>query len=280
MPAIIHKLKRPHSSLLAYLTHLLSPILQFGIVAHDFPTTITFRKYNEGKSLLKLWLVVHQNERETKDTGWLSRKEFKSLLDPHKNGLIVNQNAIFTLISCGSTTNIVRQFEAIKCLPYLKPHLQRALFTSCITNASKPGPTTKPRSLPMDIWRSLSKSHNSYQLSSISQVLTGSCRENVCLVQGPPGTGKSSTIVGLVSALLSGKAPLPRQRQSGCLIHPGKTMGATFAEPQARNRILVCAATNQAVDTLAWKIKQGSREFCFSFVMCHWLRTPWLQLSN
>ena len=35
-------------------------------------------------------------------------------------------------------------------------------------------------------------------------------------------------------------------------------MGATYAEPQARNRILVCVATNQAVDSLAWKNKQGS----------------------
>jgi len=231
---------------------------KFGIVAHDFPTTITFRKYNDGKSLLKLWLAVHQNERDTKETGWLSRKDFSKLLDPHRNGIEVKENAIFTLISCGSTTNIVRQFEAIKCLPHLKPHLQKALFTSYITNSAKAASTTKPRSLPMDIWRSLSNSHNSYQLSSISQVLTGGCRDNICLVMGPPGTGKSSTIVGLVSALLSGKAPLPKQRQSGCLIHPGKTMGATFTEPHARNRILVCATTNQAVDSLAWKIKQGS----------------------
>ncbi|EJK55375.1 hypothetical protein THAOC_24898, partial [Thalassiosira oceanica] len=76
----------------------------------------------------------------------------------------------------------------------------------------------------------------------------------------PPGTGKSSTIVGLVSALLSGKAPLPRQRQSGCIIHPGKTMGATVSgkTAAARNRILVCAATNQAVDGLAWRIRSGS----------------------
>lgn len=212
----------------------------------------------KGKHFLKLWLIVHPNEQDTKQTGWLSQKDFKTLLDPHKNGLIVRENAIFTLISCGSTTNIVRQFEAIKCLPYLKPHLQRALFTSYITDSSKPAATFKPRSLPMDIWRYLKTSHNSYQLSSISRVLTGSCRENVCLVQGPPGTGKSSTIVGLVSALLSGKAPLPKHRQSGCLIHSGKTMGATLTEPLARNRILVCAATNQAVDSLAWKIKQGS----------------------
>lgn len=35
-------------------------------------------------------------------------------------------------------------------------------------------------------------------------------------------------------------------------------MGVSQTQPQARNRILVCAATNIAVDTIAWKIKQGS----------------------
>jgi len=35
-------------------------------------------------------------------------------------------------------------------------------------------------------------------------------------------------------------------------------MGVSHSERQARNRILVCAATNIAVDTIAWKIKQGS----------------------
>jgi len=252
---------------------------KFGVVAHDFPTTITFRKYNEGKAFLKLWLVVHPNERDTKQTGWLSQNEFKKLLDPHKNGLVVKQNANCTLMSCGSTTNIVRQFEAIKCLPYLKPHLQKALFTSYVSDTSNlASSSTKPRSLPIDIWRHLSNSHNSLQLSSISLVLTGSCRNNICLLHGPPGTGKSSTIVGLVSALLSGKAPLPNQRQSGCLIHPGKTMGATYAEPQARNRILVCAATNQAVDSLAWKIKQGSlgpSGKVGDFVMARFGSLPW-----
>jgi len=246
---------------------------KFGIVAHDFPTTASFRTFNEGKAFMnegkafmKLWLIVHPNERDTKQKGWLSQNDFKKLLDPQKNGLVVKHNLNFTMISIGSTTNIIRQYEAIKSLPYLKPHLQKALFTSYITDSSKPAATTKPRSLPVDIWKSLTNSHNSYQLSSISRVLTGSCRENLCLVQGPPGTGKSSTIAGLVSALLSGKAPLPKQRQHGCVIHnpgcviqnPGKTMGATFTKPQARNRILVCAATNQAVDSLAWKIKQGS----------------------
>lgn len=162
---------------------------QFGIVAHDFPTTMSFRTYNEGKSLLKLWLVVHQTEQNTNDTGWLSRTDFRELLDPHQNDLAVKHNAILTLISCGSTTNVVRQFEAIKCLPYLKPHLQRALFSTYNTSVPTSTTNTKPRSLPIDVWHHLKSSHNSYQLSAISKLLAGSCRENVCLVQGPPGTG-------------------------------------------------------------------------------------------
>jgi hypothetical protein len=72
------------------------------------------------------------------------------------------------------------------------------------------------------------------------------------------GTGKSSTVTGIVSALISGKAPLPGQKQSSCLIHAGKTLGAALPEANARNRILICATSNQAVDSLAWKIKTQS----------------------
>ena len=154
---------------------------QFGLVAHDFPTTISFRQYNEGRALLKLLLVVHPNEQDTKETGWLSQKDLKALLDPHKKGLEVAK-VHFTLMSCGSTTNVVRQFEAIKCLPYLKPHIRKALLTSHVTEAPKRARPRKPHSLPKDIWSSLVDSHNEDQLLSISQVLTGSCRDNVWYV--------------------------------------------------------------------------------------------------
>ncbi|KAL7464074.1 hypothetical protein ACHAXS_004410, partial [Conticribra weissflogii] len=155
--------------------------------------------------------------------------------------------------SVGSTTNILLDnYKAIKALPCLKPHLQNALFTSRLTiNEKQPTSKARPTSVPADIWSSLQRSHNSYHSSAPYPISL--------LIQGPPGTGKSSTIVGLVTALLSGKAPLPGQRQLGCLIHAGKSMGVSLSEPQARNRIQVCATTNQAVDTtLAWKIRQGS----------------------
>lgn len=65
--------------------------------------------------------------------------------------------------------------------------------------------------------------------------------------------------MGLVSALLSGKAPIPgSKRSTSCVIHPGKTLGATLQESNVQNRILVCCITNQAVDSLAWKIKNQS----------------------
>jgi hypothetical protein len=150
---------------------------KFGIVAHDFPTTFSFRTYNESNAFLRLWLVVHENVHQTKQTGWLSKVDFKKLL--------IRDEIILTLMSCGSTTNVVRQFEAIQSLPFLSLHLQKAVFTSFTAKTSKSTTTTKPRSLPLDIWRHLTNSHNALQLKSISNVLTGSCRENVCLIQGP-----------------------------------------------------------------------------------------------
>ena len=103
----------------SFTAYLMIPDTSFqcGIIAHDFPTTITFGNLCEGRSqesLLKLWLVVTDNEEETKGTGWLSRADFKKLLVPHRNGLIVNSTATFMTISCGSTTNI-----GDKCLLYV-----------------------------------------------------------------------------------------------------------------------------------------------------------------
>lgn len=60
-------------------------------------------------------------------------------------------------------------------------------------------------------------------------------------------------------------------------------MGVSHAEPQARNRILVCAATNQAVDTIAWKIKQGSigpSGKVGDFTMCRFGSLPWEQVRD
>ena len=82
----------------------------------------------------------------------------------------------------------------------MKPHLQRAIFASQMEETSISVSTNKPLSLPSTTWTSL-RNHNPLQLTSIGRVMRH--KESIHLVQGPPGTGKSSTIVGLVTALVS-----------------------------------------------------------------------------
>lgn len=96
---------------------------KFGIVGHDFPTTISFRTYSDSSAILKLFVCVDEtltgDAEEEGKTGWLSKHDFRALFDPHKLGM-PDQNTTLTLMSVGSTTNIVRQFEAISSIPHLK----------------------------------------------------------------------------------------------------------------------------------------------------------------
>jgi len=96
---------------------------KLGIVAHDFPTTASFRSNREGGagSTLRLWITVRgggseekKDGRDDENTGWLTRRDLGELLDRHKKGLVVRDKCDFVVMSCGSTTNIVRQFEAVK----------------------------------------------------------------------------------------------------------------------------------------------------------------------
>ena len=103
---------------------------KMGIVGHDFPTTITFRSFSESNSILKLFVCVDETLKSGDSstegaggrTGWLSKDEFRALYDPHKFG-VPHPNAVLTLMSVGSTTNIVRQFEAIASIGHLKRKL-------------------------------------------------------------------------------------------------------------------------------------------------------------
>ena len=71
------------------------------------------------------------------------------------------------------------------------------------------------------------------------------------------GTGKSTTIVGLVSALVNGTCPSPGKKAKGAKICVGSSIPGA-AKLTASSRILVCAPSNTAVDELAWRLhKEG-----------------------
>lgn len=175
-----------------YAIHFaLWPTTKFGIVAHDFPTSVSFmRSRRDNTATLKVWVCVVEDDYHAKNTGWITRREFRLLLDPYRtsNPLQIKQDIQASLLSVGSTINIVRQFEAMKSLPHLKPHLQAAIFTPQLKlkspSATEPN-AKRPPSVPLDIWQSLKRTNNPYQLKSISDLLSGSCHENISLIQGP-----------------------------------------------------------------------------------------------
>uniref|UniRef100_A0A8C4W2S5 Senataxin n=2 Tax=Gopherus evgoodei TaxID=1825980 RepID=A0A8C4W2S5_9SAUR len=71
----------------------------------------------------------------------------------------------------------------------------------------------------------------------------------ICLIHGPPGTGKSKTIVGLLYRILTERSGNENQTQN---------LNAKIK----RNRVLVCAPSNAAVDELMKKIILEFKEKC------------------
>src|ERR1700721_3295608 len=67
----------------------------------------------------------------------------------------------------------------------------------------------------------------------------------------PPGTGKTSTICGLVDAILAARS------QPAVAVHAGRN--GVPSDKGIAKKILVCAPSNAAIDELAYRLKKGSR---------------------
>ncbi|RLV91828.1 Helicase SEN1 [Spathaspora sp. JA1] len=80
---------------------------------------------------------------------------------------------------------------------------------------------------------------------SQAKAILGTCTSDrgFSLIQGPPGTGKTKTILGIVGYSLSQK------QNAKSLDIPG--------ESGSKNKILICAPSNAAVDELVIRLKQG-----------------------
>lgn len=95
----------------------------------------------------------------------------------------------------GNKKDVMRQYEALKSLDYIKPNLKKAIFCDAkdgfaqkpsISTSLPPSPT-KPSSVIAQVWDIISKQTNAYQLSAIENIMSGKAKENITLLQGPPG---------------------------------------------------------------------------------------------
>lgn len=226
---------------------------------------------NNSQKLFRLWVTASKGSCGR--TGWLAQSDVPKLIP---GGGVMPQSVHVMYI--GSATNIIRQYEGMKSLAFVNSHLQRAVFCENLTRKSNPINTSKnqtasktevekPSTVPHFVWHATKSCLNHVQLHAISKIMEGKSKENISLIQGPPGTGKTVTICHLVSFLLNGACPKPGSKMSGVKIHVGRSISSVavgngeksdLKHNRASNRVLVCAASNAAVDELAWKIHKFS----------------------
>lgn len=112
---------------------------KFGIVAHDFPTSMSFRKYSDSSSILKVWITVTDNDNDVDNTGWLSRKEFHRLLNRNerRSALVVDNNVTLTLmVSNERGDRLLFHFQIISWPNRHVLHIQRVIHFLCPRNKS------------------------------------------------------------------------------------------------------------------------------------------------
>ena len=174
-------------------------IVCIGMVGPRDEHTTTYlkdqRHMDAPKASVRLWITASKNSCD--GTGWLAQPDVPAVVP---GGGIESERAYIMYI--GSASDIMRQYEGMKSLSFVKDHLQRAVF--CSGDAGKrnrtasmdsvgateagesPTPTlSKPSTIPDYVWRQISGSLNQVQLRSIHRIMEGKSRENVALLQGP-----------------------------------------------------------------------------------------------
>ena len=147
------------------------------------------------KASVRLWITASKNPCD--GTGWLAQSDVPAVIP---GGGIESERAYIMYI--GSASDIMRQYEGMKSLSFVKDHLQRAVFCSGdagkrnrtasmdsvgAIEAGEPSTSTlsKPATIPDYVWRQIGDSLNQVQLRSIHRIMEGKSRENVALLQGP-----------------------------------------------------------------------------------------------
>ncbi|XP_056394368.1 probable helicase senataxin [Hyla sarda] len=164
-----------------------------------------------------------------------------------RGNLSAFRNGHVQCVIIGSFITTLRQYKALL-------QLQRnMLFRSFVhPNPTDFMPNNNAENNPISSILNL-KEYNSGQIVAIEKAFAMVTQPprvpKICLIHGPPGTGKSKTIVGLLYRILMEK------RNSNVPVQ-------NFNAKNKRNRVLVCAPSNAALDDLMKKIILEFKEKC------------------
>ncbi|XP_037401751.1 probable helicase senataxin isoform X2 [Pygocentrus nattereri] len=142
----------------------------------------------------------------------------------------------------GSLISTVREFRALCLLRsgiMARPHILLTPHVSVFTPSQEGLPDLDMPEYNVDQTKAIS--------CGVSMVRRQQKNAKILLINGPPGTGKSKTIVGLLQRLFSDHS------ESAAVNHPRKSR---------RMRVLLCAPSNAAVDSLMKKVIPVFKEKC------------------
>lgn len=213
----------------------------FGHVKEVIKTRLEDYKFNENEHVQRDAII---DKKKSKDIKYWVRYTIRTkarLDDSDKRKLVVGNKPIIVRFLARIKPDL-RKAQAMLDLPRSK------LFTSIVSpslrtlavrtaNAGALHPNIKDLSQFAGL--------NDIQRRVVVGV-TRSCLEDptepkVCLVQGPPGTGKSTTIIGILLQLISARLSATENLESR-------------KDRHRVPRVLVCAPSNAAVDTLTLKL--------------------------
>ncbi|KAK8861338.1 hypothetical protein IAR55_002157 [Kwoniella newhampshirensis] len=130
-----------------------------------------------------------------------------------------------------SLSTAIREFAALKGLPYYEPSLLRDVLTG------------RSAVMPQLALNDIEEAIKSYQVNEPqAKAILGAMHVNgFALIQGPPGTGKTKTISGLVGKWMSDRR-LPM---------------SVDGQPPVKPKLLVCAPSNAAIDEVVKRLILG-----------------------
>lgn len=97
------------------------------------------------------------------------------------------------------------------------------------------------------------KSNYNLNSSQATAIVNTVAKEGFSLIQGPPGTGKTKTILGVIGYFLSTRNSLP----SNVIQAPKGGSSLSTEQLLKKQKILICAPSNAAVDEIVLRLKDG-----------------------
>lgn len=143
-------------------------------------------------------------------------------------------------------TTVEREYSSLKGLPYY----------DLVDQILKAQPSV-PESMDVKEIERI-KTKFSLNASQAKAILSTVSTQGFSLIQGPPGTGKTKTILGIVGYFIS-KA----KKNSNTVTHTIITPTTTTSTEQLleRQKVLICAPSNAAVDELVLRLREGVLDY-------------------